>query len=135
LISHVTVTVPRHSLYGQRLEVLQLVSDRGPTWVTVRVPNGTRRNIKRALTDLAQPLSDSKSTQIVSIPVLLRILNFVETLSRRANEENGNDENDVSATTVQPAVAVAQAAGTDPAPTGDATCARPAPATARPRRG
>jgi hypothetical protein len=135
LILHVTVTVPRHALYGQRLEVLQLVSDRGPTWVTVRASNGTRRNIKRALTDLAQPLPDSKSAQIVSISVLLRVLGFVETLSRRADEEKGNDENDVAATAVQPAVAVAQVAGTDPATAGGAARARPAPATARPWRG
>jgi hypothetical protein len=129
------VTVPRHALYGQRLEVLQLVSDRGPTWVTVRVPNGTRRNIKRALTDLAQPLPDSKSALIVSVPVLLRILDFMEALSRRAEEENGNDENDVATTAAQPAVPVVQAAGTDPAPTGGAAGARPALAAARPRRG
>jgi len=131
LISHVTVTTPRHALYGQRLEVLQLVSDRGPTWVTVRVPNGTRRNIKRALTDLGQALPDSKSAQIVSVPVLLRVLNLVESLSRRTEEEKANGENDAAATTVQPAAAVAQVAGTDPAPTGDATRAGSAPATAR----
>jgi hypothetical protein len=112
-----------------------LIPHRGPTWVTVRAPNGARRNIKRALTDLAQPLPDSKSARIVSIPVLLRILGFVEALSRRAEEEEDNDENDDDATAVRSSVAVAQAAGTDPAPAGGAARAGSAPATARTRRG
>jgi len=135
LIQHVTVTAPRHALYGQRLEVLQLVSDRGPTWVTVRVPSGSRRNIRRALTDLAQPLPDSKSALFVSVPVLLRILNFAEALSRRAEEEKSNDENAIATTAAQPADTVVEAAGTDPTPTCGAAGARAALAASRPRRG
>lgn len=105
-----------------------MVSDRGPTWVTVRVPNGSRRNIKRALTDLAQPLPDSKSALSVSVPVLLRILNFVGALSRRAEEDENDDENAIAA-------AAAQAAGTDPTPTCGAASARAALAASRPLRG
>jgi len=131
----VTVTLPRHALHGQRLEVVELVSDRGPAWVTVRVLNGTRRNIRRVLTDLARPLSDSKSARIVSVPGLLRVLNFVEALSRRTEEEKRNAENGVTAAAAELAVTVAKAAGTDPAPAGGATRARSAPALARPQRG
>lgn len=91
LISHVTVTSPRHPLYGQRLEVLQLASDRGPKWVTVRVPNGRRRNILRALTDLAQPLADPVSPPLISAPVLLRVVQYAEALSRCRTEDDADD--------------------------------------------
>ena len=130
-----TVTSPRHALYGQRLEVLKLISDRGATWVTVRVPNGSHRNIKRMLTDLAQPLPDSKSSLIVSASVLLRVAKFVDALSRRGEEETGDDKNDVADTRGENAVSMVKTAGADPSTASGATGAGPAPEIAQPRRG
>ena len=125
LIPHVTVTSRRHALFGQQLEVLQLVSDRGPTWVTVRVPNGSRRNIRRALTDLAQPLADSKRPPLVSSHILLRVAKHAEALSRCLEEERRNDEDDIAGGIGDPAAALVQSAGAVPATVGrtDRACA------------
>jgi hypothetical protein len=134
LIRHVTVTAARHALYGQQLEILQLISDRGATWVTVRVPNGSCCNIKRAHTDLAQPLSDSKSSLIVSAAVALRVASFVETLSRRGGKETGDDDKHIAGACGENAVPVAQVVGTDPSTTGGATSTRSVPEAAQPGR-
>jgi hypothetical protein len=135
LITHVTVTSRRHALFGQQVEVLQLVSDRGATWVTVRVPNGSRRNIRRALTDLAQPLADSKSAPLISGRLLLRVVNYVEALSRRLDEEKRNDENAIADGIGDPAAALDPSTGADPATAGRTDRAGAAPDAARsPRR-
>jgi hypothetical protein len=130
----VTVTSRRHALYGQQLELIQFVSDRGPTWVTVRVPNGSRRNVRRALTDLAQPLADSKSPPLISGRILLRVVNHAEALSRCLEEEKRHGEDDVADDIGDPAAALDPSAGADPATTGDADCASVAPDTVRPPR-
>jgi hypothetical protein len=130
----VTVTAARHALYGQQLEILQLISDRGATWVTVRVPNGSHRNIKRTHTDLAQPLPDSKSSLVGSAAVALRVANFVETLSRRGGKETGDDEEHIAGTCRENAIPVAKVAGTDPSTTGGTTGASSLPEAAQPGR-
>ena len=57
LVSHVTVTDPHHALAGQRLALLALRSGRGPAFVVVELPDGRRRAIRRAATDLAAPIT------------------------------------------------------------------------------
>ena len=126
-----TVTAPRHALFGQQLEIAQLISDRGATWVTVRVPNGTRRNIKRAYTDLAQPLPDSKSSLVVSAAVALRVARFVAALSGGGDKEPGDDEEPIASARAENAVPVARVAGTDPSTNGRAAGSRSVPETAR----
>ena len=51
-ITHVTITDPRHCLFGHRLAVLQERSGRGPTFVVVELPDGRKRSIRVTLTDL-----------------------------------------------------------------------------------
>src|ERR1700761_2032052 len=53
LVSHVTVTDPRHALSGQRLALVSLRSARGPAYFVVALPDGRRRSLRRAFTDLA----------------------------------------------------------------------------------
>ncbi len=134
LIRYVTVTAPRDALFGQQLEVIQLVSDRGANWVTVRIPNGTRRNIKRGSTDLASPLPDSNSTLIVSASVLLRVACFITMLSRRTEEESRNEQEHGSDKASQSAITVVEAAGTNPTTISDTSCSRSARKAARSRR-
>ena len=50
-----TVTDPRHPLVGQRLTVLSLLCARGPRFIAVALPDGRRRLIRRAATDLERP--------------------------------------------------------------------------------
>jgi hypothetical protein len=127
LIPHVTVTSRCHALFGQQLEVVQLVSDRGPIWVTVRVPNGGRRNIRRAQTDLAQPLADSKRSPLVSSHILLRVAKHAEALSQCLEKERRNDKDDIAGDVGDPAATLVQSAGAVPATIGrtDRACATP----------
>ena len=54
-MSHVTITDPRHSLFGQRLVVLGERSGRGPGYVAVELPGGRRRSVRKTATDLVVP--------------------------------------------------------------------------------
>jgi hypothetical protein len=54
-VSHVTITDPHHFLFGQRLAVLKGRSGRGPAYIVVALPDGRRRGIRIASTDLAEP--------------------------------------------------------------------------------
>jgi len=53
-VSHVTVTDPRHALFGNRFAVLSERSGRGPAYVVVELSDGRRRSIRIASTDLAE---------------------------------------------------------------------------------
>ncbi|MGY3614099.1 hypothetical protein [Bradyrhizobium sp. USDA 10063] len=53
-MSHVTITDPHHFLFGHRLEVLKERSGRGPAYVVVALPDGRRRGVRIASTDLAE---------------------------------------------------------------------------------
>src|SRR3954463_1138712 len=53
LVSHVTVTDQHHALCGQLLPLVSLHSARGPAYVVVALPDGRRRSLRRASTDLA----------------------------------------------------------------------------------
>jgi hypothetical protein len=54
VVSHVTITDPDHFLFGQRLEVLKERSGRGPDYVVVALPDGRRRAVRIASTDLGK---------------------------------------------------------------------------------
>jgi hypothetical protein len=53
LVSHVTVTDRHHALGGQLLPLVSLHSARGPAYIVVALPDGRRRSLRRASTDLA----------------------------------------------------------------------------------
>ena len=103
--------------------------------MTVRAPNGSRRNIRRALTDLAQPLADSKSPPLISGRLLLRVVDYAEALSRRLEEENRNAEDDIAGSISNPAAALAASFRADPATAGrtDRACITPISPSARRR--
>ena len=50
----ITVTESRHSLFGQQFTVLSERSGRGPAFVIVELPDGRKRSIRIASTDLGQ---------------------------------------------------------------------------------
>jgi hypothetical protein len=52
-ITHVTITDPQHCLFGKRLAVIRERSGRGPAYVVVELPDGRKRPIRIASTDLA----------------------------------------------------------------------------------
>lgn len=91
LVREVTVTDRRHSLYGQCLEVSVGGSSRGPDWVTVLLPDGRRRHIRRAATNLArapeeQPTADLDGARI-SVRTLLPLAQCLRALLKISGED------------------------------------------------
>ncbi|WP_172451815.1 DUF5372 family protein [Sphingobium sp. SA916] len=111
------MTCPQHPLFGERFEVLKLVSDRGPAWVTIRVPHGGRRNILRSVTDLATAPPDSKSVPLVSGFILMRVVALAEALRRSSQDEERQGDHQLSQDTAEDPDLVEPAAG-NPAPAG-----------------
>jgi hypothetical protein len=54
VVSHLTITSPNHSLFGQKLAVVPERSARGPAYVVVTLSDGRRRSVRIASTDLAE---------------------------------------------------------------------------------
>lgn len=87
LISGVTVTDPRHPLYGQRLAVLSLACARGPHFIAVALPDGRRRLIPRSATDLERPTSMDLPVPKVSARMLLPLARHVRGLATASSTE------------------------------------------------
>src|SRR3954453_21430702 len=66
-IAAITVTDPRHPLCGQRLQVLSLTCARGPRFIVVALPDGRRRLIRRAATELEHPLQPDWAAGRISV--------------------------------------------------------------------
>ncbi len=80
LISVVTVTDPRHALHGQHLAVLSLGCSRGPRFIAVALPDGRRRLIRRAATDLERPATTEPPVPRVSARLLLPLARHIRSL-------------------------------------------------------
>ena len=76
LVSHVTVTDRHHPLCGQLLPLVLLHSARGPAYIVVALPDGRRRSLRRASTDLAgtaeAPLYDGPRISVGTLLPLAR---------------------------------------------------------------
>jgi CTP:molybdopterin cytidylyltransferase MocA len=68
LVSHVTVIDPHHALCGQLLPLVSLHSARGPAYVVIALPDGRRRSLRRALTDLAGAATASSVASLCDGP-------------------------------------------------------------------
>ncbi|WP_245433394.1 DUF5372 family protein, partial [Mesorhizobium sp. WSM3866] len=81
MVSYLTVIDPRHGLAGQRLELVSSRAARGPAFVVVRLPDGRRRSIRRAVTDLAVASAEEqgapKSAARISVRTLLTLLHHL----------------------------------------------------------
>ena len=88
LISAVTVTDPQHPLVGQRLTVLSLLCARGPRFIAVALPDGRRRLIRRAATDLERPAGATElPVPRVSIRTLLPLARLVRSVLAASSAE------------------------------------------------
>src|SRR3954467_77253 len=67
LVSHVTVTDRHHALCGQLLPLVSLHSARGPAYVVVALPDGRRRSLRRASTDLAGTAEAPSLARILAV--------------------------------------------------------------------
>jgi hypothetical protein len=93
VVSHVTVTDPHHALCGQLLPLVSLHSARGPAYIVVALPDGRRRSLRRALTDLAgtaeAPLYDGPR---ISVGTLLSLARHIVARLAIAVEEVTRDD-------------------------------------------
>jgi hypothetical protein len=93
LVSHVTITDPRHSLFGQRLAVLAERSGRGPGYVVITLPDGRRRSVRRAATDLVfPPWPVVPNIPRISIRTLIPLARHVNRILNLLTEEVIRDE-------------------------------------------
>jgi hypothetical protein len=92
-VSHVTITDPRHSLFGQRLVVLAERSGRGPGYVAVELPDGQRRSVRRVATDLVVPSQPVGSNlPRISLRTLIPLARHVNRILNLLTEEVIRDE-------------------------------------------
>src|SRR3954447_7940137 len=129
LVSHVTVTDRHHPLCGQLLPLVSLHSARGLAYIVVALPDGRRRSLRRASTDLAgtakAPLYDGPR---ISVGTLLPLARHIVACLAVAVEEVIHDDYAPPVATPAPGCAVriaAAAALAEPAEP-DANTDRPA---------
>src|SRR3954464_14506328 len=92
VVSHVTVTDRHHALCGQLLPLVSLRSARGPAYIVVALPDGRRRSLRRASTDLAGAATASAVTSLcdgprVSVGTLLPLARHIVAPPPNAVEE------------------------------------------------
>src|SRR4051794_5782112 len=133
LVSHVTVTDRHHALCGQLLPLVSLHSARGPAYVVIALPDGRRRSLRRASTDLAGAAAASPVASLcdgprISVGTLLPLPRHIVPRLAIAVEEVTYDDRAPSVAAPAPGCAVriaAAAALAEPAER-DANADRPA---------
>jgi len=97
VVSHVTVTDPHHALWGQQLPLVSLHSARGPAYIVIALPDGRRRSLRRASTDLAGAATASPVASLcdgprVSVDTLLPLARHIVARLAIAVEEVIHDD-------------------------------------------
>jgi hypothetical protein len=87
VVSDVTVTDPRHPLFGQRLKLLPLICGRGPAFVAVALADGRRRLLRRAETDLERPLAPEAALPRISARALLPLAQHIRSMLAVSRQE------------------------------------------------
>jgi hypothetical protein len=91
IVSHVTITDPRHFLFGYRLSVVQERSARGPGYVAITLPDGRQRSIRITSTDLAaastNPVSDVAELPRISARTLIPLMQYLSANLNLLGEE------------------------------------------------
>src|SRR3954454_8804046 len=136
LVSHVTVTDRHHALCGQLLPLVSLHSARGPAYVVVALPDGRRRSLRRASTDLAGTAEAPSLARIlavcdgprISVGTLLPLARHIVARLAIAVEEVTHDDHAPSVAAPAPgrAVGIAAAAALAEPAERDANTDRPA---------
>jgi hypothetical protein len=119
VVSSVTVTDPHHPLFGQQLKLLSLSCGRGPAYIAVALPDGRRRLMRRAATDLERPLAPRMVLPLISVRTLLPLARHIRSMLASSNEE-------VCHVNSPPTGSFPAAAAEDPLPIASTTMAGPA---------
>jgi hypothetical protein len=116
----VTVTDSRHSLFAQQLTVLSERSGRGPAFVVVELPDGRRRSIRIASTDLgrAPPAADQNAADLprVSVRTLIPLTRHLNAKLSLFAEEVIRDDHPSPSTSRSVSAAVDSGLRNQPAP-------------------
>jgi hypothetical protein len=116
----ITVTESRHSLFGQQFTVLCERSGRGPAFVVVELPDGRKRSIRIASTDLGQEstAADQKATILprVSVRTLIPLTRHLSAKLSLLAEEVIRDDSSSSSASRSVSAAVDPGLRTQPAP-------------------
>ena len=139
IVSSITVTDPHHPLFGRELELLSLACSRGPAFIAVALPDGRRRLLRRAATDLEQPPAPQAVLPRVSARALLPLARHIRSMLAASSEEvfhadrpQSDPSTSSAAGSIPPPAVVGHVTSLGADATG--TAAR-LPAATRPRRG
>ena len=95
-MSRVTITDPRHFLFGHRLAVLDERSGRGPSYVVVQLGDGRKRSVRIAATDLVPPGNSSSAAEPslprISVRTLIPLARHLNRILTLLTEEVIRDE-------------------------------------------
>ena len=109
----VTVTDNRHPLFGQRLAMLSLACSRGPAFIAVALPDGRRRLLRRAVTDLERPpTSQATSLPRISMRTLLPLARHIRSMQVSSSKESCHVDLSLSRSSASGEAAVAPASPT-----------------------
>jgi len=111
-------------LHGQRLAVLSLACARGPRFIAVALPDGRRRLIRRAATDLERPIAAELPVPRVSARSLLPLARHIRDLVTASSAEIAH------AVPSSPSCTAAAAASPAPHATPTAMAGAPGPVAA-----
>ena len=93
---YVTITDPRHFLFGHRLAALDERSGRGPSYVVVELADGRKRSVRIAATDLVPPGNSSSAAEPglprVSVRTLIPLARHLNRILTLLTEEVIRDE-------------------------------------------
>ena len=96
IMSHVTITDPRHFLFGHRLAVLGDRSGRGPAYVVVELADGRKRSVRIAATDLVPRGNSSRAAgpdpPRISVRTLIPLAQHLNRILTLLTEEVIRDE-------------------------------------------
>ncbi len=96
VVPQVTVTDPRHFLFGHRLAVLDEGSGRGPSYVVVELADGRKGSVRIAATDLVPPGNSSSAAEPslprVSVRTLIPLARHLNRILTLLTEEVIRDE-------------------------------------------
>ena len=96
VVSRVTITDPRHFLFGHRLAVLDERSGRGPSYVVVELTDGRKRSVRIAATDLVPPRNLSSAAEPslprISVRTLIPLARHLNRILTLLTEEVIRDE-------------------------------------------
>ena len=93
---YVTITDPRHFLFGHRLAVVDERSGRGPSYVVVELADGRKRSVRIAATDLVPPRNSSSAAEPslprISVRTLIPLARHLNRILTLLTEEVIRDE-------------------------------------------